>query len=582
LQSALESATIADQNGGDRRSTVLTRLEDWASSCAAWIQPRTLGRGLHAQAASYWLSGFLFTLIYVAVERLTLVYKLDGLGITLWGPAAGLSLVVLLRKGATFAPFIFLASLIADFAVYDGPRGIFAPIGTSIVLAVGFVAVATMLRRTSRFGEGCPRLADVVALLAIVPIGALLMAVLYCAVLLASDLLSSWRFVIAARNFWIGDTLGMITLTAAAPSVIALAASPPRTVTRSQIADIGGFAIALGAALWIIFAVASAQEYQFFYLLFLPIVWIAIRAGYTAVSIALLFTHVVLVTIATALGYAAYDFIAFQMLMLVLSATGLLLGAVVTERRMSAERIRSQQAELARIGRHATVGAMGTAMAHEISQPLASATNYLHAAHRLLGSSGGNTGQVGEALAKAELEARRAREALERVRDYVSSGRVELRDVNLNDLASRMALVVRGDAALRGVTVDVAGTPHLPPVQADAIQIEQLLLNLISNAIDAASLREDRNGHVTIRLRQRVDRIVVTVEDNGPGMAEDIAERLFEPFETTKPKGMGLGLTIARQIVETHGGRIRWERMEPQGTRFVVELCIDGPQRHAV
>ncbi len=527
----------------------------------------------------YWLSGSAFTLAYVAIERLTLVYQLDSLGITLWGPAAGLSLVMLLVKGVAFAPFIFIASLVADFAVYNGPRGLIVPVATSLVMGLGFAVLALALRKASRFGAGWPGLSDVVMLLVLVPIGALFIAVLYCGVLYAADLLTPWRFVVAVRNFWIGDTLGMITLAAAAPTALRLVTRSSWAMTRSQVIDVAGFMVALGFALWLVFAVVSSQEYQFFYLLFLPIVWIAIRAGYAGASIALLFTHILLVTIATSLGYAAYDFIAFQMLMLVLSATGLLLGAVVTERRLSEERIRSQQAELDRAARHATVGAMGTALAHEISQPLSSATNYLHAAHRLLRAKYGDLGPVAEALAKAEHEAQRAREALERVRDYVSSGRIETSDVNLQHLVARIAMLVSRDATSREVAIEISSHPHLPTVRADTIQLEQLLLNLISNAIEAACLRSDSDGHVVIRLGQRVERIAIEVEDNGPGVADELADRLFEPFETTKPRGMGLGLTLARQIVENHGGRLSWERIAPCGTRFSVELYVDGPRR---
>jgi signal transduction histidine kinase len=474
---------------------------------------------------------------------------------------------------------VFVAALVADFVVYGGTRGPVAAIATSLTIAIGHSVLAWTIRRTSKFNSGCPGLADVVALLVIVPIGTLLIALVYCGVLFAAGLLTPWRFVLAVRNFWIGDTVGIITLAAAAPTVVQLFSRPWPVLSRSTSIDVAGFLITLFCAFWLIFGVVRAHEYQFFYLLFLPIVWIAIRAGYAGASIALLLTHVLLVTIASTLGYAAYDFIAFQMLMLVLSATGLLLGAVVTERRGSEERVRNQQAELARAGRHAAVGAMGTALAHEISQPLSSATTYIHAAHRILrqGNSA-NLDAIGAALTKAETEAKRAREALERVRDYVSSGRLETSRLDLVLLVVKIATLVRDDTSSRGVSLQVDSAPHLPPVRADAIQLEQLFLNLISNAVDAACLLEHADGRVNVHIRQRADRIAVDIEDNGPGIADEIADRLFEPFETTKPRGMGLGLTVAQRIVEAHGGQLHWKPKLPHGTRFTVELNIDGPR----
>jgi two-component system sensor kinase FixL len=288
-----------------------------------------------------------------------------------------------------------------------------------------------------------------------------------------------------------------------------------------------------------------------------------------------------LVTIATRVGFAAFDFIGFQMLMLVLSATGLLLGVVVTERRQTEEKLRVQQGELSRAVRHATVGAMGTALAHEISQPMASAANYLHAARRLLRASGNVEGPIADALAKSEAESHRARAALERVRDYVSSGRIEPGPVDVEILVRKITALMGRDARARGVAIDIVTGPHLPQIWADHVQIELLAANLVSNALDAAALTGGQNGRVAIHLYQSGDRIILEVADNGLGLASEIAERVFEPFETTKSGGMGLGLTVARRIVEVHGGSLTWEARAPQGVTFTAALPIDGPHLHA-
>lgn len=525
--------------------------------------------------STYWAVGLAYIGAYVALERATFAYQLDGLGITLWSPSAGLSLLLLMAWGSIFAPFLFAASLITDFAVYSGPRGWFAPIATSFVLMVGLSLLAQVLKRGLHSGQ--PRLAQVGTLLAVVPSGTLIVAVTYCMVLYATNQLSSWSFLLAVRNFWIGDTLGIITLVPAAPAALSLLASWRRPIPRRQIVDAVAFVTAGTAALWIIFGVRMADEYQFFYLLFLPIIWIAVRQGYAGVATALLLTHVALVSTATVLGYAAYDFIAFQMLMLVLSATGLLLGAAVTEGRRSEERFRTQQADLARAARQALVGATGTALAHEISQPLSSATNYLHAASRMLRTRKDADHAAIEALGRAQMEAQRARETLERVRDYVSSGRLETTSVDLEVLMTNLVTLTSSDGSSRDVDVRISSTRHLPTIRGDIIQLEQLFLNLISNAIDAACQTEEPRGCVSVHIAQHHDRIAISVEDNGPGIAPEIADRLFEPFETTKPQGMGLGLTLVRQIVEAHGGELRCENRLPSGARFTVELAIDGP-----
>ena len=177
--------------------------------------------------------------------------------------------------------------------------------------------------------------------------------------------------------------------------------------------------------------------YYLFNLLFLPIIWLAIREGYTGVAVGLVAIQLVLAVITVFVGYDIKDFAILQLLMLVLSITGLLLGAVTTERRLAALLLREQQIELARMTAYAKAGAMGAALAHEISQPLSTVATYLHAAQRLLQSSVARA-PVADALIKAEAEARRAREVLERIRDFVSTG-------NLRPAAARSASSRRKD-----------------------------------------------------------------------------------------------------------------------------------------
>ena len=185
--------------------------------------------------------------------------------------------------------------------------------------------------------------------------------------------------------------------------------------------------------------------------------------------------------------------------------------------------------------------------------------------------------EVAETLAKAETEARRVRETLERVRDYVSTGRLQLSDVHVIGVAAKIVTVIEREARERGVRIAISAKPHLPTVRGDAIQLEQLFLNLICNGVDAASIGKRGSGLVAVNTEQRGDRLVTIVEDNGPGVSPTVADRLFEPFETTKPNGMGLGLTLAKQIVLAHAGSLTWLNVASGGAVFRVELPIDGP-----
>jgi C4-dicarboxylate-specific signal transduction histidine kinase len=220
------------------------------------------------------------------------------------------------------------------------------------------------------------------------------------------------------------------------------------------------------------------------------------------------------------------------------------------------------------------------ALAHELSQPLTTVAAYLHAARRLL-QSGCTSERLMDTLNKAEAEAQRTREVMERVREFVSNGKMDLQALDLSALARKIATLCREDAARRGIQVEIDGIRPAPPIRADRLQIEQVLNNLVINAIDAASERPGARERVIIRVARRGERVVMQVEDNGPGVAAEIADRMFEAYQTTKPRGMRLGLHLSQQIVQKHAGYLWWEWDVPEGTRFVVELPIDGPDQDA-
>jgi two-component system, LuxR family, sensor kinase FixL len=217
---------------------------------------------------------------------------------------------------------------------------------------------------------------------------------------------------------------------------------------------------------------------------------------------------------------------------------------------------------------------MGMALAHEVSQPLSTVATYLHAARRLLQASAASE-PVMDALIKAEAEAQRAREVLERIRDFVSNGNLNLTAVDVSALAEKIGELCREEAAARGVQVEVESTGLVPLVTADGVQIEQVLINLVANAIDSAAERSDARGRVTMRVAAKGDAIMLQVEDNGRGVNPDLADNIFDAYQTTKPRGMGLGLHLSRRIVQRHAGRLWWEPITT-GARFVVELPTNG------
>ena len=534
-----------------------------------------------AGAANYLVTGAAYTALYAGLDRLSLVYEFKGLGISLWSPSIGLSVALLLAYGPGFTPVVFAAIFLTDLYVHALSRDTASIAVTAAILASGYATLAWFLQHQLGFELKRAHLKDVIILLVAMPVGIIGTSFTYCASLYLMGYLPGSLFWSGMQRLWIGDTMGTVIVVPAIMAGIMAVNRGSHVRVDAAIVDAGTFLLGVAVAFWVIFRLSKTEttEFQFFYLLFLPVIWIAIRAGFEGAAFAIFVLHVALVAITKLEGYHGADFMAFQEVMLALVATGLLLGAMVTERRETEEHLREQRAALSRMSRYATAGAMGVSLAHQISQPLSTIATYLHAARRLFRSDRSDPAAVAEALDKAQTEARRAREVLERLKDFLSHGRMELAHTDLIALASKITQLSAAEAAMQGVQIRIVGFGRLI-VRADPIQIEQVLLNLIANAVDAAAERGDGKGLVTVRFSDRASIAGVSVEDNGPGIAPEIAERLLEPFQTTKPKGMGLGLALSRQIIEAHSGHLHWTSLKPSGTRFTFELHVEGPERN--
>jgi PAS domain S-box-containing protein len=248
--------------------------------------------------------------------------------------------------------------------------------------------------------------------------------------------------------------------------------------------------------------------------------------------------------------------------------TNLELQKQVAERERADARSRELQSELFHAVRFSAMGEMTAALAHELNQPLGAVMNYVNAARRqIAGGASGNLDQVRNNLDDAAAQVSRTSWIIRRLRDFVTRGETERRAENvITMLEEAISLALAGPAGF-GVEVSVRAAADLPMVFVDKIQFQQVILNLLRNAIEAIAASERRE--IVLTANSESGSIVeVVVTDSGPGLAENVASRLFEPFVTSKRHGMGLGLSICRTIVESHGGRL-WHAPRPGGgTRF--------------
>jgi two-component system, LuxR family, sensor kinase FixL len=536
------------------------------------LQSNRSWSGLAAVGPKFWGTGAAFIAVYFVLNLLTEWHEFDRLGITLWSPDDGLSLALLIESVA-FAPLVFLAAVLVDLSIAGVHRSIGVTMAADLSLTIVFVGLAFVLKNKLKFDIRQFRLPDVVTFLLLVPAAAAISAFIYCGVLYLGGELSSDKVFVAMVHCWIGDALGIVTIIPATTAAFTYL-PPPWRWSSYTLFTVFIFILGIGLGFAALVGVGD-KLYYLFNLLFLPVIWVAMREGYAGVALALVTIQLTLAVLTAFVGYNTTDFAILQLLMLVLSITGLLLGAVTTERQDAALRLREQKREMARMVSNARAGAMGMALAHEVSQPLSTVAAYLHAARRLLQVGVANE-PVMDALVKAEAEAQRAREVLERIRDFVSNGNLNLTAVDLSSVAEKIGALCREEAAARGVQVEVESLGLVPRVEADGVQIEQVLINLVANAIDAASERSDARGRVTVRVAAKGAAIMLRVEDNGRGVAPELADNIFDAYQTTKPRGMGLGLHLSRRIVQRHAGRLWWEPITTGGARFVVELPTDG------
>jgi two-component system sensor kinase FixL len=205
---------------------------------------------------------------------------------------------------------------------------------------------------------------------------------------------------------------------------------------------------------------------------------------------------------------------------------------------------------------------------------LTAVTNYLEAGRQLLTAGAGRPERIFEMMEKAIGQAQRAGDVIRRLRGFVSKGETERRIQNLNKLVEEALALALVGARQRGVRASLELDHTLPPVLVDHVQIQQVVLNLVRNAVEAMEQNERRELRIGTRAVPEQGTVEIIVADTGPGIAPELADRLFQPFVTTKATGMGLGLSICREIVEAHHGRLTTAPASSGGTVFRVTLPI--------
>lgn len=495
---------------------------------------------------------------YVALDWLSFIHPMEGFNITPWNPQPALAIALLMIAGFRWLPIVFIALLASEWL----GRGAAAPIPAMLligaVLCCGYGLIAKALVGVFRIQPSLDSQRDAVRLIAVTGVGALVTGALFITALQLSSIAVLHDPMTALVRFWIGDAVGIVVTL---PLILMLSVEHRRRQIAKMLREretwlhIG----LVGLAMMLVFAVRAEDFVKFFYVLFLPLIVVAARLGLVGSTFAALGLQCAVIVGGELSNYQALTIFEAQALLIALTATGLFLGVTVDERR------RAEQ-ELGRSSRMAAAGEMAAALAHELNQPLAAVSSYARASQIIVRNGAVQVDLLTETLSKLVAESGRAAEVVQRLRDFFMAGEMNLVPIAMGQLAHHV--VDRLTPLWPRAVIEVAETGIAPLLLADRTQMAVVLRNLLTNALEATAL--EPSPKVILQVVATASFLEVAIRDNGPGVPEADVDRIFEPFETSRATGMGMGLAICRALVEAHGGRVWTEA--GRGGRFRFTL----------
>jgi signal transduction histidine kinase len=509
------------------------------------------------------------------------------LPITPWDPGLGVVFALMAFAGPAAGFVLFGGVVITEVLVLRHEVEWPVIIGIAAITSLSYTAVTTLARQVLRIDIGLFHLHDVLMLLAAGFAGAVIDTVLLTLFLLMVGQLDFRDIVQVFSPLLIGDTIGIAVVT---PLLL-------RFVFRERGIALRGlryiapewflYLVLIGAALWAINGSESLHGFRLFYVLFVPVMIAAVRHGLDGACFSLAITQFGLIGLLNLSGYDAAEFTQFQMQMLVLTVTGLIVGVVVSERESSDRLARDAQARLmekqagaAHAARLNLVSGMASALAHEITQPMTAARALARSAQHILRMPGGDLTRVESNLTALLAHIDHAGAIVRRMRDFMRRGRPHVSTIDTRNMLEEALMLAFAEASAKQVHIELDAPDRLPAIHGDRVQLEQVVLNLVHNAVEAITGAGLSQGQVRVIARPQIGppRIEIGVVDNGPGVEERLATQLFDPLATSKQDGLGLGLSISSSIVEAHGGRVWLHSREAGATEFRFSVPLNQPE----
>ncbi|AHE98157.1 ATP-binding protein [Thioalkalivibrio paradoxus] len=523
-----------------------------------------------------WLAGRSAMLIalYYAVGLWGFVFTPDAHGIPLVWPATGVGLAFVYLYGYRLIPAVGFASALVAWQFTGDMVPLLETLGTVTATMAGVALGAYALHRLG-FSPRLERLRDVGLLLSV---GALTGSGLAATA-------GAWGIAVGMDELsftdtwwlcWMADLMGLALV---APVLMTWLGAPlARPTDRAYLKGFLLIAslISVTAVVYSGFlpaGVAMPLSYAAF-----PLVMLAALRCPVQVTTTLMLAGGGIALSGTGWGLGPFAELGLDTSLLSLNAqlallvlTGLVLTALRGEREAAETRARRHLDQLARAGRLSTLGELSAGLAHELNQPLCALASYAQASKRLL--ERGRMDELREALSQLDAGAHRAAETVRQMRAFAAGQAPERRTIRPDALVRPVLDLLRPDFRSRHLRLELKVEPHLPAVTVAPVQIEQVLVNLLRNAIEALEGRRD--GRVELGLQREADHLQIHIRDNGPGIPPYRLAGLFDPFSTWKENGLGLGLSISRSLVEAHGGCLTVRNMPEGGAEFRFTLPLE-------
>ena len=523
---------------------------------------------------------------FVGFEWLSFMHEYKGVPVTPWNPGLGILFAAIMLNGAAYGLVLFAGVVIAETAVLRTDVVWPLIVMIAVVIAASYTAAALVARSYLRLDIRLNSLRDVFVLLGVAVAGAAVCSLLLSIPLLADRNIDAGDLASSILPMFVGDVIGIAVMTPLMLRLSTWRAALARGLGAPQILEIALYGLIIGVALWLIVGSVRPNDYKYFSVLFLPVAAVGARYGIDGACAALAATQLGLVSVLHAYGYDAATFAEFQIAMFVLTCTGLVVGVVVNQRwhadnaaKQAEARLAESRAEAARVARLNLVGGMASALAHEINQPLTAARALARSAEHILSTDSHDAERAAANLRMMVTQVDHAAGVIRRMREFLRRGHPHTSSLDVRELLNEALLLAHPDLTANVIEVDLEVPPGLPLLFGDRIQLQQVLLNLLRNAADSIHEARPAKGRISLKATTSAGFLEVAILDNGAGVAPD--SKLFEPLSSSKPEGLGLGLSISMSIVEAHGGRLWLHSGAPGATEFRFSLPLQPPHSNA-